>query len=490
MVNQTPRNPPTVTTPTPNSATPLDIPLVSLQPKSPTSSIKTPPKKYNPTTFRLQLYNRCNDLELDELDDLCRICRIEADIWQIHAIRRTHDRTIYVLPKPDPLDTSMLRPDPLWEILSSTPTVETVNRPLPTSESSETINSTPQNNPQNPTVTSTLQINSQVPSPHATDPLETITSTPTTDTLDLSTHNLACATILELTPNVDSLDDNTQHTRNSIIVDSHISLSNFCCICEQTEAEEGLQACHYCIEKGDDITILCPGCRYEDISIGEEICENCKIDRQQILDNLKKPTNTQDTQKTKIDKIHRKTSAPQPSQTHPVPQTTRVDHVTRHDNGCPQCKIININNTAGLCYVCRISTPNINNPCTPLQIPTLIPPLLPNLPTTFLVSPLNTTSLYWNCYNLGHSHKDYPEDKTRFCFRCGRENFDIYFCLYCRLERRGESTPRWSGPSQRNGYIPTLMDLDIQPPANFPPRNSQQQPNVFDRLGPRTPCSQ
>ena len=177
-------------------------------------------------------------------------------------MRRTHDRTIYVLPRLEPSDTSMLQPDPLWEILSSTPTDETVNRPLPTSESSEPINSTPQNNPQNPTVTSTPQFTSQTPSPHVTDPLETITSTPTTDTLDLPIHNLASARILESTPNVDSLEEITQSNRKFTEIDSHISFGNFCCICENTKAEEGMQACHYCIEKGDDITILCPGCRY------------------------------------------------------------------------------------------------------------------------------------------------------------------------------------------------------------------------------------
>ena len=117
-------------------------------------------------------------------------------------------------------------------------------------------------------------------------------------------------------------------------------------------------------------------------------------------------------------------------------------------------------------------------------------------------------SLCWNRHKPGHSHKDCPEERTRFCFRCGRENFDINSCPYCRFERRGESTPCWSGPSQRNRNISTLMDLDIQPLqsnstipalmdlniqplANFSPRNyQQQQPNFFNRLGPRTPRPQ
>ena len=119
-----------------------------------------------------------------------------------------------------------------------------------------------------------------------------------------------------------------------------------------------MQACHCCIKNLDEILILCPGCRFEDISISEEVCETCKIKRKRFSNNLRKFHQPIGTKKTRIDKNPTKTPVLQPLRTDPELQTTSVGPVTqqlepRHDNRFPQCKIINVNNTAGLSYVCR-----------------------------------------------------------------------------------------------------------------------------------------
>ena len=273
--------------------------------------------------------------------------------------------------------------------------------------------------------------------------------------------------------------------------------------------------------------------------ISEEVCEPCKIEKRHLQETLKGTTrNTEKTNKsntspttTTPSKISKKTpivTATRP-QGHPEPNNTPQQP---HDqnvtitvtNRCPNCKIINVNNIPGLCYICKDNSPPISTPKTPLISSNIIPPLLPNYPTIPLVSSPNIIALCWNCQKPGHAHKDCPEEKTRFCFRCGRDNFDIHSCPYCRLERRGESTPRWSRPSQRNVPIPTLMELDIQDPQTnsttptlmdvgvqspqnnptipalmdlniqrpigFSPSSAQNQSNVFDRLGPRTPRPQ